>query len=93
MAAVTEQLTELPMRLKLSKLATEKLSQRATESGRDVAAVASDLLEQAVTQQSLHELLAVSQAEFPSTGMTRTEAMDFGRDIIEKVRNETPSDS
>ena len=88
MATTVEPMTELAMKLRLSKQASEKLAQRATESGRDVDAVASDLIEQAVTQPSLSELLAVSQAEFLTTGMTEDEVMALGRDLVEKVRSE-----
>lgn len=48
MASTLEHMTELAMKLRLSKQASEKLAQRAAETGRDVATVASDLIEQAV---------------------------------------------
>ena len=88
MATTVENMTELAMKLRLSKQASEKLSKHAAERGLDVASVASDLIEQAFTQPSLEELLAVSQAEFASTGMTESEMMDFGRDLLGKVRSE-----
>ena len=44
---------------------------------------ASDI-EQAVTQPSLEELLAVSQGEFAATGMTEDQMMDFGREFCLK---------
>jgi len=76
------------MKLRLSQQAKDKLTQRATESGRDVDSVASELLEQAVTQPSLAELLAVSQAEFPSTGLTEEQLIEFGHELLDKVRSE-----
>jgi predicted DNA-binding protein len=87
MATTIENTTELTMKVRLSKQASEKLNKRATESGRDVAAIASDLIEQAIAQPSLEELLVVSQAEFASTGMTESEMMDFGRELLGKVRS------
>lgn len=87
MATTAEQMTELAMKLRLSKQASEKLAQRAKESGRDLDSVASDLIEKAVTEPSLEELLAGSQSEFPSTGMTEDEMMDFGRELLNKVRD------
>ena len=87
MATTVENTIELAMKLRLSKQASEKLSKRAAESGRDVASIASDLIEQAITRPSLEELLAVSQAEFASTGMTESEMMDFGRELLAKVRS------
>ena len=87
MEATVENTTELAMKLRLSKQASERLSKRAAESGQDVASIASDLIEQAITQPSLEELLAVSQAEFASTGMTEGEMMDFGRELLGKVRS------
>ena len=87
MEVTVENTTELAMKLRLSKQASERLSKRAAESGQDVASIASDLIEQAITQPTLEELLAVSQAEFASTGMTESEMMDFGCDLLGKVRS------
>jgi hypothetical protein len=50
MATTVKPMTELAMKLRLSQQAKDKLTQRAAESGRDVDAVASELIEQAVTQ-------------------------------------------
>lgn len=44
---------EVALRLQLSKAVNDRLVQRASESGRDIAAVASELLEQAVTQDEI----------------------------------------
>jgi pantoate kinase len=88
MATTVENTTEVAMKLRLSRQASEKLNKRAAESGRDVASIASDLIEQAISQPSLEELLALSQAEFASTGMTENEMMDFGRELLGKVRGE-----
>jgi hypothetical protein len=49
MSASPEQLTEMDMRIRLSKAAGDALARRAAEKGQDVAVVASDLIEQAVT--------------------------------------------
>jgi len=46
MATPTQETTEL--RLRLSKEAGEKLSLRASQTGRDMASVASELIEQAM---------------------------------------------
>ena len=48
MATTIEHMTELAMKLRLSKQASEKLSQRAEQVGQDVGAVASGIIEQAV---------------------------------------------
>jgi tRNA C32,U32 (ribose-2'-O)-methylase TrmJ len=88
MATAVEQITEMAMKLRLSKQASEKLLLRATESGRDVADVASDLIEQAVTRPTLEELLAPVQAEFAKTGMSEEEIMELGRREPEALRKE-----
>jgi hypothetical protein len=46
--ATAPQTTEIAMKLRISKEAGERLASRAAESGRDVAEVASELIEQAV---------------------------------------------
>src|SRR5208282_5090867 len=48
MATATRQMTEIAMTLKLSQEASDRLARRAADAGKDVAAVASDLIEQAV---------------------------------------------
>src|SRR5271170_8496435 len=45
------QTAEFEIRIRLSKEAGERLADRAARSGRDVSAVASDLLEQAVSEK------------------------------------------
>jgi len=55
MATTIENTTELAMELRLSTKASDMLSKRAAESGQDVASLASELIEQAVTQPSLEE--------------------------------------
>lgn len=45
-------MTELAMKLRLSKQASDCLAQRAAAAGKDVADVASDLIEHAVTIDS-----------------------------------------
>jgi len=49
MGTVSGQTTEVSLTLRLSRVARERLARRAAESGRDVAAVASELIERAVT--------------------------------------------
>jgi hypothetical protein len=48
--ATAPQTTEIAMKLRISKEAGERLASRAAESGRDVAEVASELIEQAVAE-------------------------------------------
>jgi predicted DNA-binding protein len=88
MATTIENTTELAMKIRLSKQASKKLNKRAAENGRDVASIASELIERAIAQPSLEYLLAISQAEFASTGMTESELMDFDRELLGKVRSE-----
>jgi hypothetical protein len=62
--ATAPQTTEIAMKLRLSKEAGERLASRAAESGRDVAEVASELIEQAVAEparsNSVRQLAALA---------------------------------
>jgi len=73
--------------ISLSAKAEAKLKERAAAEGKDPTAYASDLLEQAVTRQSLYELLAPSQAEFAKTGKTKQQVMEMGRRIVGRVQD------
>ena len=88
MATTVEPTTELAMKLRLSKLASEKLAQRAAESGRDLSAVASDLIERAVIQPSIDEILSPVRADFARSGMTEQELMELGQQELDALRNE-----
>jgi hypothetical protein len=88
MATTIEQTTELEMKLRLSKSASEKLAQRAAETGRDVATVASDLIEQAVTRPTVDEVLAPFRKQVADSGMSDDELDEFHRDLLAKVRSE-----
>jgi len=52
MAAAPNPMSELAVSLRLSKHATEELTERAASSGQDVSAVASELIERAVTTKT-----------------------------------------
>ena len=78
----------MTLNISISPKAEAKLKERAAAEGKGPTAYASDLVQEAVTRPTLEELLATSQAEFPSTGMTWDEIMDFGRGILQKVRDE-----
>jgi hypothetical protein len=65
-----------------------KLSERASASGQAVPAYTSKLVEQAVRSPTLEELLAPVQADFARSGMTESQLLDFGRDLVDKVRAE-----
>ena len=86
MAATLGHTTEIAMKLKLSDQAKRKLEERAAESGRDIAEYASDLVERAVTSPTLDELLAPVRKQAAESGMSEKELMDFGRDLLKKVR-------
>lgn len=52
MAAIPGQKTELELRIRLSRDASDELAHRAAETGQDLGSVASDLLEQAIASRS-----------------------------------------
>jgi pyruvate carboxylase len=88
MGTAIEQITEFAMKLKLSKKAGEKLVQRANESGRDLASVASDLIERAVTQPTVDEVLAPFRKQVADSGMSEEELEAFFDDVREKAFQE-----
>lgn len=70
MPPLMEPVSELNLKLRLSKRATEQLAAQARSSGRDVAAVASDLLEQSINAS------ASRASELPPGGKSRIAAWD-----------------
>ena len=85
MAIPVENIIECVVKLHLSKQATEKLTQRAANSGRDVAAVASDLIEQAITQPTIDEVLAPFRKQVADSGMSDRQLDEMFQDIREKA--------
>lgn len=82
MATTVEHMTELAMKLRLTKHASEKLSQRATKTGQDVSAVVSGLIEQAVTQPSFQEPVAVSVNETASAAISHDETIELAEETL-----------
>lgn len=78
-------MTELAMKLRLSEKASEKLAQRAAESGQDLATVASRLLEEAVTRPTVDEVLAPFRKQVAESGMSDEELDEFFEDVREKA--------
>jgi predicted transcriptional regulator len=65
-----------------------KLRERASASGEPISEYTSRLVEQAVKSPTLEELLAPVQRDFARTGMTEAEFLEFGQNLMEKVRSE-----
>ena len=57
-------------------------------SGKDLAAVASDLLEEAVRRTSVDELLAPVRRQVAESGMSDQAVDSFFRDVLKEVRDE-----
>jgi len=85
--------SEIALKLHLSRRAQEKLARQAEQTGRDVADVASDLIEQAVTRPSVDDLLAPFRKQVAESGMTDEQLDDFYRDLTAKVRAEKKAKS
>jgi hypothetical protein len=88
MASTVDQTTELSMNLRLSKQAGERLAQRATESGKDIAAIASDLIERAIAQPTVDEVLAPFRKQVAESGMNDAELDAFLEDVRDKAYQE-----
>ena len=89
--ATTGHITEIPITLRLSQQAREKLAERAAQSGQDVDHYTSELIEQAVTRPTLDELLAPVRDDFAKSGMSEKQIMDLGRRELEALRRERPA--
>jgi len=70
----------------VSPQAEARLKARAAATGRDVTRYAAELFEQAVTSQTIDELLAPVRKQVAQSGMNEDEVMDFGRSLLKKVR-------
>jgi hypothetical protein len=86
-------LTDTTLTLRLSENARLKLAQRAAQSGLDIAAVASDLIEHAIVNPSVDELLAPFRKQVEESGMSDTELDDFLQHELEEHRRERKAKS
>jgi hypothetical protein len=80
--------TEMQITLRLSERARAKLAEQAANSGRDLSAVASDLIEHSITQPTVDELLAPFRQQVSESGMSDEELDNFHRDLLAQVRSE-----
>jgi hypothetical protein len=76
--------TELALKLRLSRATSDKLAQRAAETGKPLNEYASELIEHAVNTPSLDEVLAPVRAEFEDSGMSDDELSD----VLEKAKHQ-----
>ena len=74
--------------ISISDDAAAKLRERAIASGQPVSEYTSKLVEQAVKSPTLEELIAPVQADFARSGMSTDQFLNFGRDLLDKVRAE-----
>jgi pyruvate-formate lyase len=88
MSAGAPHTTELAVKLRLSLQTSEKLIQRAAQSGRDVSSLAADLIEEAISRPTVDEVLAPFRKQVAESGLTDTELDDLHRDLLTKVRHE-----
>ena len=75
----------MTLSVSLSAQAEAKLKERAATAGKDPAAYASELLEDAVTRPTIDELLAPARRQIADSGMTDAQLDEFLDDLREKV--------
>jgi hypothetical protein len=80
--------TELPVTLKLTDRARAKLAEQAAETGQDVSAVASHMIELVAARATVDELMGPFRKQVAESGMTDEQLDDFHRDLLAKVRSE-----
>jgi hypothetical protein len=91
--ATTLPTTEMPVTLRLSDRARARLAEQAANSGQDISAVASDLIEHAVSRPSVDEVLAPFRKQVAESGMTDEELDAFFRSELEAHRREKKAKS
>lgn len=69
-----------------------KLRERAAHSGQPVDVVAARLLSNAISSEAIDEILAPVRRQVAESAMTESQLMDFGRNLVEKVRRERSAD-
>ena len=85
---MTTHITETPVTLHLSDRAHATLTERAAKNGQDIAAVASELIEQAIARPTVDEALAPFRKQVADSGMTDDQLDAFFRNEIEAHRRE-----
>jgi predicted transcriptional regulator len=86
--AIPAHTTDTPVTLRLSDRARARLAEQAANSGRDLSAVASDLIEQVVTRPSIAEIMAPVRKQVAESGMSEDEIDNFLRGELEAHRRE-----
>jgi hypothetical protein len=84
--AASANTTELRVILRLSDRARAKLAEQTANSGQDISALASHLIENAVTRPSIAEIMGPVWKQVAESGMSDTELDDFLRGEIEAYR-------
>jgi len=87
------QTTETSVTLRLSEKARAKLAEQAARSGQDISAIASDLVEHAVTQPTVDEVLAPFRRQVAESGMSDEELDAFLRAELDAHRRERKAKS
>ena len=91
--ATSASTTETPVTLRLSERARAKLAEQAANSGQDLSAVASQLIEHAVTRPSIAEIMAPVRKQVAQSGMSDEELDVFLRGEIEAHHREKKAKS
>lgn len=68
-----------------------RLRERAAHTGQPVELIATRLLSSAISSETIDEILAPARAQAAESGMTEGQLMDFGRELLERVRRERPA--
>lgn len=87
------QTKETSVTLRLSEKARAKLAEQAARSGQDISAIASDLVEHAVTQPTVDEVLAPFRRQVAESGMSDEELDAFLRAELDAHRRERKAKS
>ena len=84
----TANITELVVTLRISEQTHAKLAEQAANSGQDISAVASDLVERAIARPTLDEIMAPVREQVAASGMSDEDLDNFLHGELEAHRRE-----
>jgi hypothetical protein len=85
--------TKTQVTLRLSERARAKLTEQAANSGQDISAVASEVIEHAVTRPSIAEIMAPVRKQAAESGMRDEALKEFLRGELQAHRREKKAKS
>ncbi|MBC7784667.1 MAG: hypothetical protein H7144_12585 [Burkholderiales bacterium] len=91
--AIIDERTETILTLKLSSRARARLQEQAANTGQDISAIASEMIEKVVGIPSVEEIMDPVRRQVAEHGMNDSQLSDLFRSEIESHRREKKAKS